>query len=189
MDRGGFLLGGLTCQLAHDSIAGPACMCDLHLMFSLALLVVAAPQSSCDLSLSTSAREVHNAFALRAVEVMSIAAAGGPKNESRLATLIDPSAIFLLGAGDVGQSLGSGVSGAIAMAKRTNADQYRFLGWDYMDGPANGCSKGEIEVEFIDSAQSAVSQIKFVFDNGRVVAATGWQRSFQTGPLAHSAGR
>ena len=80
--------------------------------------------------------------------------------------------------------MGKGVAGAVAMAKRMNADQYRFLGWDYMVRPANGCDKGEIELEFIDSTQDWVSRVKFSFENGRVVNAQGWQRSYQTGPLA-----
>jgi len=74
------------------------------------------------------------------------------------------------------------------MAKRMNADQYRFLGWDYMDGPADACSKREIEIEFFDSARTTLSRVKFTFDSGRVVAAEGWLRSYQTGHLAYPAG-
>lgn len=133
-------------------------------------------------------RAAHSAFAHRAVEIMKLAAAGEAANGSRLAGLIDSSAFFVLGAGDVGVPLGHGVSGAVAMAKRINADQYRFLGWDYLDGPGNACSKGEIEIEFVDSARTILSRVRFTFDNGRVVAANGWQRTYLTGHMAQSAG-
>ncbi len=79
--------------------------------------------------------------------------------------------------------LGEGVSGAKAMAQRMNADQYRYLGWDHMVGPANGCDKGEVDIDFNDSANGIISKVTFTFENGRVVRAQGWQRSFQTGSL------
>jgi hypothetical protein len=161
----------------------------LRRMIIFALLMAAAPATACDLSTVTSDRAAHDAFARRAVEIITLAAAGETANEGRLDKLIDPSAAFALGSGDVGLPLGKGVAGAIAMAKRMDADQYRFLGWDYMVGPANGCGKGEIEVEFLDSPQGRVSQVKFSFENGRVVAAQGWQRSYQTGPVAKPIGR
>ena len=63
------------------------------------------------------------------------------------------------------------------------ADAYRFLGWDYMDMPADPCSKREVEVEFIDSQRKTVSRVKFTFEAGRVVSADGWERSFETGRL------
>jgi hypothetical protein len=117
------------------------------------------------------------------VEAIALASAGGTANEVRLSKIIDPSAAFELGGGDVRVPLGKGVAGAVTMAMRMDADQYRLLGWDYMAGTANGCGKGEIEVEFFDSAQGGVSKVKFSFDNGRVVGAQGWQRSYQSGPL------
>lgn len=157
-------------------------------MISLALLMATAPTAACDLSTATSMQAVHNAFAHRAVEVMTLASADDVAKERRLTELIDPSAAFVLGSGDVGLPLGKGASGARAMARRINADQYRFLGWDYMDGPANGCSKGEIEVEFLDSARGATSQVKFTFENGRIVATSGWQRTYETGRLTRPSG-
>lgn len=67
------------------------------------------------------------------------------------------------------------------------ADTYRFLGWNYMDMPPNACSKREVEVEveFIDSQGNYVSDVKFTFETSRVrlVSASGWQRSFETGRL------
>lgn len=63
------------------------------------------------------------------------------------------------------------------------ADQFRFLGWDYMDSPADACGKQSITVEFISSATGQVSQVEFTFDQARLISAKGWQRSFESGPL------
>ena len=158
-------------------------------MTLFAVLMIASTVSSCDLSAITSDRAAHDAFARRAVEIVTLAALNGKENEGRLQKLIDPSAPFGLGGGDVGVPLGVGVSGAKAMAQRMNADQYRYLGWDYMVGPANGCDKGEVDVDFIDSANGEISEVKFTFEKGRVVSAQGWQRSFQTGSLPSPNGR
>ncbi len=63
------------------------------------------------------------------------------------------------------------------------ADTYRFLGWDYMDMPADACSSRKVEVEFIDSQGKNVFRVEFTFQAGRVVSAGGWERSFETGRL------
>lgn len=100
-----------------------------------------------------------------------------------LAALVSPSANFSLGAGDVGRPLGAGVDGARALASTMSADTYRFLGWNYMDLPADPCSRQKVEVEFIDSRAKRVSRVEFTFEAGRVVDAEGWERSFETGRL------
>ncbi len=64
-----------------------------------------------------------------------------------------------------------------------HADTYRFLGWDYMDMPADPCSQQKIEVEFIDTQGKRMSRVEFTFKAGRVVSADGWERSFETGRL------
>lgn len=125
------------------------------------------------------ARELDQFLSLRAVEVVRLAARSG----EGLAALIAPSASFDLGAGDVGRPLGTGVDGARALAQAMKADTYRFLGWDYMDIPADPCSKRKVEVEFIDSQGKTVSRVQFTFEAGRVVSADGWERSFETGRL------
>lgn len=63
------------------------------------------------------------------------------------------------------------------------ADTYRFLGWDYMDMPADAGSLQQVEVEFIDSQGKNVFRVKFTFEAGRVVSAVGWERSFEAGRL------
>lgn len=138
----------------------------------------AAP-AQCDLSAITGSRELHQALGLRTVELVRRAAG----THGDLASLVDPSANFSLGAGDVGRPLGTGAAGARQLAELMNADTYRFLGWDYMDLPVNACSRQKIEVEFIDSQAKALSRVEFDFEEGRVVGAAGWQRSFESGRI------
>ena len=137
-----------------------------------------AEPSGCGLPEITSSRELHQFLSLRAVEMVRQA-----NRDGELATLIAPSASFSLGAGDVGRPLGTGVDGARELARTMNADTYRFLGWDYMDMPANACASQEVEVEFIDSQGKNVSRVKFTFESGRVVSAAGWERSYESGRL------
>lgn len=149
----------------------------------IGLVLAAGPSfaepSGCGLPEITSSRELHQFLGLRAVEVVR----GAANRDGELAALIAPSASFSLGAGDVGRPLGTGVDGAHELARTMNADTYRFLGWDYMDMPADACSSQEVEVEFIDSQRKNVSRVKFAFKSGRVVSAVGWERSYETGRL------
>ena len=140
--------------------------------------ILAVP-SGCGLPEITSSRELHQFLSLRAVEVVKLAA----NQDDGLATLITPSAIFSLGAGDVGRPLGTGVDGARELARTMSADTCRFLGWDYMDMPADACSKWKVEVEFINSNDKNVSRVEFAFESGRVVSAEGWSRSYEDGRL------
>jgi hypothetical protein len=133
----------------------------------------------CGLPKITGSRELDQFLSLRAVEVVRRAASP----DGGLVALVAPSASFSLGAGDVGRPLGTGIDGARELAQTMRADTYRFLGWDYMDMPADPCSKHKVEVEFIDSQSKHVSLVKFTFDAGRMVSADGWQRSFETGRL------
>jgi hypothetical protein len=138
-----------------------------------------AGPSECGLPEISSASELDRFLSLRAVEVVRLAA----RSNDGLAALVAPSASFNLGAGDVGRPLGTGVDGARELARTMKADTYRFLGWDYMDMPADPCSKRKVAVEFIDSQGKSVSRVEFTFEAGRVVSADGWERSFETGRL------
>ncbi|HEU4670976.1 MAG TPA: hypothetical protein VFR91_09715 [Dyella sp.] len=127
----------------------------------------------------TGAGELNRFLSLRAVDVVRLAAS----RSDQLAALVAPSAMFDLGASDVGRPLGKGADGARELARTMHADSYRFLGWDYMDMPVDPCSKQQVDVEFIDGKGRSVSRVEFTFEAGRVVSAKGWQRSFETGSL------
>jgi hypothetical protein len=141
---------------------------------------------TCDLGSVHSARDLHDLLSRRAVEIVGRAADPSWQSDERLAHWVAPSAAFGLGGGDVGHPLGKGIAGARALATEAKADTYRFLGWDYMDGPVDACADQQIDVEFIDTRDKWIAQVKFTFKAGRVVAADGWSRSFQSGPVAAS---
>lgn|GEM_PF-813358 len=154
----------------------------------IALVMLVAVQSSgaeCDLAAIKTARAVHERLGRRAVEIVSAASTTGSLADARLSQMVNQSASFSLGGGDVGRPLGTGSAGTRSLAVTMGADQYRFLGWDYMDGLADGCGKQSITVEFVSTADRLVSQVEFRFDQGRVIEAKGWQRSFESGSLPH----
>ncbi|MDX2209109.1 MAG: hypothetical protein SFV20_01985 [Sphingopyxis sp.] len=132
--------------------------------------------ASCPLANIESQRELHELLSLRAVEIVKLAMSG---DRERLAEWVTPSASFNLGAGDVGRPLGTGIQGAETLAATMNADTYRYLGWDYMDGPAMPCASQKVAVEFVDSQSKSMSQVQFTFVGGRLADAIGWQRSFK----------
>ena len=135
---------------------------------------------SCPLANIESQRELHEFLSLRAADIVNLAMSG---DRERLAEWVIPSAPFNLGAGDVGRPLGIGTHGAEALAATMNADTYRYLGWDYIEGPATPCASQMVTVEFVDSQRFRLSQVKFTFVGGRLADATGWKRSFAEGSL------
>ena len=150
-------------------------------MFGILVLASAASALGCDLTTVTSARAVHDALSLRAIEIIGTAQQEGPEAKAYLEKRVDPTASFSLGSGDVGRPLGTGIAGAKTLASTMNADQYRFLGWDYMDFPANACGKQTVAIEFVSSRTLRLSSVEFTFDQGRVVTASGWESSFKSG--------
>lgn len=118
----------------------------------------------------------------RAVETVNLAASG--IEESRLQQVIEPSATFSSGGGDVGIPFGTGISGFNALVKHMNADTYRLLNWDYIPAAVpDPCGTHEVSVEFIRSADKVLFPVKFTFNAGRIISAIGWSRTFSTGPV------
>ncbi len=77
------------------------------------------------------------------------------------------------------------MAGARALAREMDADTYRFLGWDYIPSPVeDACASHKVEVEFTDPGSKRVYPVVFTFERGRVIAAEGWSRSFDAGPIA-----
>jgi hypothetical protein len=151
------------------------------------LLAAQSSPSGCDLAAIKTARALHEGLAHRAVEIVAAASATSSAANARLQRFVDQSARFSLGAGDVGRPLGMGTIGARSLAVTMKADQYRFLGWDFMDGPADACGKQTIRGEFVNSIDRLVSQVEFTFDRGQVIAAKGWQQTFESGTLPTTA--
>ncbi|MEA1651411.1 hypothetical protein UAJ10_20650 [Nitrospirillum sp. BR 11164] len=143
----------------------------------------AAEDANCDLPRAINARVLHELLGHRSVEIISRAGRTDWNSDPRLSQLLSLSADFGTGAGDVGVPLASGIAGARALALRMNADSYSFKGWDYIDGPVNGCELQQITVVFKDTGHRSYSELTFRYINGRLVTAKGWQGSYIEGPL------
>ena len=185
--------GPLAANVCFPPIADISCLSQSALMMKLnrygltaTLLSVAAhpaiasSPASCAIANIESQRELHELLSKQAVQIVALASGG---EQERLAALVSSPASFSLGAGDVGRPLGTGVQGAKALAAEMNADTYRYLGWDHMDGPAKPCSSQKVTVEFVNSPDKRVSQVEFTFEAGRLSDASGWSRSYETGAL------
>lgn len=151
---------------------------------AMAAMPAQADERACDLAGVTEAGELHRTLSLRAVAVIDLAAQESQKAAARLAALVAPDARFMLGAGDVGEDMGTGPEGARATARLVNANLFIFAGWDYMAMPAeNPCGAQKVTVEFLNNRVKSRCAITFTFTAGRVTQAEGWQRSYTTGPV------
>jgi hypothetical protein len=136
----------------------------------------------CDLSGIKDVRELETALQNRAIEAIKLAASGG--ETAHLQQLVDLSAKFSSGGGDVGFPLGKGVAGIRALAKHMKADRYRTFDWGGMPYPiSNTCGPQETSVEFTNISDRESFEVKFKFNAGRIVSAETWSRSFSTGDL------
>ncbi len=154
-------------------------------MVTPAILMLASSVTAepCDLAAIKTARASYEALSRRAVQVIALAVPKSSRSGARLKTLVDPSASFALGAGDVGRPLGSGIAGVSALARTMNADRFQYQGWDYMDGPAEACASQKVTIDFLSSADHSISRVEFTFDRGRMASGKGWQRSLESGPI------
>lgn len=145
----------------------------------------AAPlNAACDLPNVRYQGELNSVLSRRAVEVLNRAAKIEGERDPTLQQLVAPTADFSLGSGDVGRPLGKGVSGARALAALMKADTFRYLGWNYIPTPVETpCASHKVAVEFTDTTGKNVYPVTFTFSGGRVVAAEGWSRTFDAGPL------
>lgn len=152
--------------------------------FASSAIAADAPHDQCGLPPVQYIGELQAILSQRAVQAVNLAAASGGKPTAALEGLVDPTASFVSGGGDVRVPLASGVAGAIALARAMNADMFRYLGWDYIPTPVNNvCGKRSVEVEFIDTHSKTAFRVSFSFEKGRVTAAEGWRRSYQSGPI------
>lgn len=141
------------------------------------------PAPACELAAIGGQRQLHDVLSRRAVDAVGRAGGTHWKTDPALARLVAPDASADLGAGDVGRPLGAGVAGLHALAETMRADSYRFNGWDYLDGPADACDSHEVEVEFVNGRERRSARISFTFKAGRIVSATGWERSLESGAI------
>ena len=155
----------------------------LTMLAGSSLMETTSGKAVCEVADARTIADLRQMLSRRAVEAVSLAAAQ-QGDESSLTNLIAPTATFSLGVGDVGRTLGTGADGARAMAREMNADSFRFLGWDYIPTPVpDPCARHQVDVEFVDSRRENLYPVTFTFYAGQIVAAEGWSRSYQTGPI------
>ncbi|WP_461343097.1 hypothetical protein [Brevundimonas sp. GN22] len=117
----------------------------------------------------------------RSVDIVSMLAVGDPTVEG----LIAPEAKFSLGAGDVGEPLGNGLAGAAAFSTSLNAASYQIEGWDSVPFPVeNPCARHIARVTFYDATRQNGADVKLSFEQGRLIEADGWWRSYSYGTIS-----
>lgn len=139
---------------------------------------------ACDLVEVRSSAKLRETLGRRAVEVVKRASQPGYRRDVRLSQLIEPSAKFGLGAGDVGRPLGDGLEGIRSLAIEMRPTSYRFDHWNYMDLATDGCGTQKVSVDFIDGPGKTRSRVEFTFRDGRMVSGMGWTGSIETGLLS-----
>lgn len=153
------------------------------LSFLLAPAAGAAPPArACDEAKLATIGDVDAALSSKAVEIVRLSSAAG--GEARLTQLIDLNASFSLGAGDVGDPLGTYLAGARAMSRKMAADTYRFSIWSSIPTPvSDACGCYSVEVEFIDTAHNYSYPVKSTFSHGILIKAEGWRTVFTMGSV------
>jgi hypothetical protein len=153
-------------------------------MLGTTIAVAQPPVDGCEVRGVKTIGELQYVLSRRAVDAVNRAARPNSETDTGIQRLVAPSATFSLGSGDVGRPLGTGISGARALAREMKADTFRFFGWDYIPTPVeDACARQKVEVEFIDSRGKNVYPVTFTFEAGRIVTAAGWSRSYETGPV------
>ncbi|MBW4331372.1 hypothetical protein KY084_10860 [Stakelama sp. CBK3Z-3] len=128
--------------------------------------------------------EVQAALSRRAITIIERARQPGYATDPELGRLVADQVMASTGAGDVGVSLPPGMGALHSVAASITATEYRYLGWDYLDGPFSGCVAVKIAVEFFDRASGTSWPVEFQFDNGRLRSLSTWRRSAVWGRLS-----
>lgn len=148
----------------------------------------APPSPRCDEANLRTIGDLDAALSSKAVEILRLSSAADAA--SNLGKLVDPTATFSLGAGDVGRPLGTYFAGARAMSREMNADTFRFVLWSSIPTPVeDACASRTVEVEFINTPHSYSFPVKFTFNHGRLVKAEGWTALFKAGALRRAGTR
>ena len=143
----------------------------------------ASPIANCTMPADRGIGAVYGELSRRAVEIVTRAAANGWKNDRELLAVVAPEAKFGLGAGDVGRPLGTGLTGARALANEMKADSYRYFTWSSIPSQIDPCGEWSVKIEFIDSRSKNLADMEFTFSNGTLKSAMGWVRWYASGQL------
>jgi hypothetical protein len=140
------------------------------------LAASAANARQCENSGATTVRDVNLILHERAAEILARAKSDGWSSDPQLVSLIAPDAEFNLGSGDVSSRIVAGPASMHRFAVIADADGYRYRPWSGPNYPANLCGEHKLKIEFYNSVSHLSSDIEFVFIDGRLTAASGWQQ-------------
>ncbi|MBX7198748.1 MAG: hypothetical protein K1X51_05180 [Rhodospirillaceae bacterium] len=143
----------------------------------------AAEDVTCDISQVTTMDKLHLVLGKRAIEIVRRASSQDWKTDSQLPRIVAPDVTASLGGGDVGRPLGAGLDSVRKLSEMMEADAYSFLEWNNVPMQIDPCGTREVSVQFDDTKKQRRSTVKFVFVNGQLKSAAGWQGSFQSGQL------
>ena len=142
----------------------------------------------CAIAATQSIGDLQHLLSGRAVEIVQRASAPGWKKDAHLQALLAPNAEFGLGSGDVGRPMGSGVTGAHALASDMRADSFRYLAWSSIPMQVDACGEHKVTVDFVRTRASEFDSVEFTFRAGLLVSAKGWTHWFVSGPLDRAKG-
>ncbi|MET0307722.1 MAG: hypothetical protein ABW023_03350 [Sphingomonas sp.] len=139
--------------------------------------------SACPIAATKNIGELQALLSRRAVEIVERASAPSWKGDAQLRALLAPEAEFDLGSGDVGRPMGTGATGAHALAIHMQADAFRYLSWSGIPMETAPCGEQKVQVEFIKTGASELASVEFIFRAGLLVSAKGWSQWFVGGSL------
>jgi len=128
--------------------------------------------------------QVQSALSRRAIQIVQMARVSNWAKNSELRNAVVEAVRVSGGIGHRGLPLPPGLASLHYLASSIDATEFRYTGWDYMDGPYDGCARQEIQVELFNRASGKLWPIKIEFVNGRATAIQTWEHSENSGLLS-----
>lgn len=141
----------------------------------------AASARSCMDAAITNVGILNDVLSMRLIEIFRRAQAEAWKTDGTLKRLVDPSAEFDLGAGDVGRAMGTGIEAARKMVLEMPVASFRYSRWTSIPYPVDGCDKHSVKVSFFNPILGDVVPVEATFRAGVLISAKGWWNAETTG--------
>lgn len=162
----------------------------LPIAFGALLIGLPLPQGpatpaprACDVIESKDVGAVRQVLSLRLVDIFRRSRAETWRQDPELRRLIDPTAEFDLGGGDVGRPMGTGLAGARKMVGEMPKASFRYTSWTSIPMPADACAEQQVTVDFFDATTGDVARIEGRFRSGILMSAKGWMHAEVSGKL------
>jgi hypothetical protein len=113
--------------------------------------------------------QVQSELSLRSIKIIQMARALNWEHNPELQKYVADSVRVSGGIGHRGLPLPPGLAALHALANSIDAKEFRSTGWDYMDGPYDGCARQDIQIELFNRTSGKLWPIRIEFVNGKVV--------------------